>query len=89
MSGLAWEYLHLGLTTLNRKPIAPHFNRQLVSHPNHTLRKGAVLAMHDVLDCEIVCLAWKNEPIAGKPTTILATAAYSAEATSYSQAIGE
>ena len=34
--------------------------------PNHTLRKGAVFAVYNPIDCQIVGLARTDEPVAGK-----------------------
>jgi hypothetical protein len=39
---------------------------QVLSHTNYALSKGAVLAIHNAFDCEILCLAWPYEPVAGQ-----------------------
>jgi hypothetical protein len=63
---LAWENPHLSLATLNQQPVTPDLDGQVLSHPSHTLRKGAILAEYLEFDCQGVCLPWTNEPIAGK-----------------------
>ncbi len=36
-------------TELNQQPVALDLNSQVLSHPNHVPRKGAVLAVHNTL----------------------------------------
>ena len=53
-------------TALNQQPVAPDLNSQVVCHRNHPRRKGAVLAVHNALDCWTVDLARPYEAIASK-----------------------
>jgi hypothetical protein len=63
---LAWEHFHLSLASLDHQPVALDLNCQVLSHPNHALREGAVLAVHNVVDCQIVGLARADETITGE-----------------------
>ena len=54
------------LATLNQQPVTLDLDGQILPHPNHALRKGAVLAQYFEFDCQMVYLAWTNETKAGK-----------------------